>query len=87
MGVQDSGTTTGWVRTDNRLPQRWQLRLVCFAEGSGQRQTRVEPVSLDTANRATLRLDAQERAVLVVIATTPHTTERASYSLSPARTP
>lgn len=70
---------TGWVRTDNQLPQRWQLRLVRFGAGG----TRVEPVELDKDNRATARVAAGERVVLVVMATTPHTTERANYTLSP----
>jgi len=71
----------GWVRTDNRLPQRWEVRLVRWAAGSGTRAPTVEPIALDGENRATIQLAAGERAVLVVLATTPFTTERAGYTL------
>lgn len=70
----------GWVRTDNKLPQRWQLRLV-RADANGK--PGVETIPLDSSGRATIKLGAGERAVLVVMATTPHTTERASYTLTP----
>jgi hypothetical protein len=69
----------GWVRTGNELPQRWQLRLVRRTGG----QTTVEPVALDGQNRATINVGAGERDVLVVMATTPHTEERASYTIRP----
>ena len=71
----------GWVRTDNRLEQRWEVRLVRWASGSGARVPTVEPVALDGEHRGTIQLAAGERAVLVVLATTPFTTERAGYTL------
>jgi hypothetical protein len=71
----------GWVRTDNGLPQRWELRLVRRGESGN---TAIEPVELDAEARATINLDPGERAVLVVMATTRHTTERAQYKLTPA---
>ncbi len=77
----------GWVRTNNRLPQRWQLRLVRLRGASGDRLPQVEPIMLDRANRARVHLAADERAVLVVMATTPHSSERAHYVITPAGLP
>jgi immune inhibitor A len=76
--VADGWNAEGFVRTDNRLPQQWELRLVREA-GSN---TTVETVELDAENRAEIRLNAGERGTLVVMATTPHTTERAPYTLT-----
>ena len=70
----------GWLRTDNRLPQRWSLRLVRWPPTSGARSPLVEPIAPDGESRGTMRLAAGERAVLVVVATTPCTTERAHYT-------
>jgi len=74
----------GWIRTDNALPQRWQLRLVHTGNASQGDAARVEAIPLDADNRGKIELDASARAALVVMATTPHTTERARYSISPA---
>lgn len=73
---------TGWVRTDNQLQQRWQLRLV--HAGGGQIQ--VEPVTVGEDGTAEIRLGEGERGVLIVLATTPHTSERASYTITPGAT-
>lgn len=74
---------SGWVRTNNILPQRWQIRLVRYPKNSDE-PSKVEAIALDQANRGTIQLAANERGVLVVSATTPHTTEHASYTLAPA---
>jgi len=67
----------GFARTDNRFPQRWELR---FVRQTGNRVT-VEPLTLDGENRAQLSLAPGERGTLIVMATTPHTTERATYRI------
>lgn len=68
----------GFARTDNSLPQRWEVRLVRISGSS----VTFEPLELDEQNRGEYRLAANERAALIVMATTPHTTERASYAVS-----
>ncbi len=84
IGFRDDAETSlagwdarGWVRTDNRLPQRWELRLVRVRDGN----VTVERIEVDPQGRATARIDAGERGALVVMATTPYTTERATYTL------
>ncbi len=67
----------GFVRTAGVLPQRWELRLVRTASG----RTTVETLPVDATGAAQARLMPGERAVLVILATTPHTTERATYAL------
>lgn len=84
--ASDVWEPAGWIRTDNRLPQRWQLRVVRFDAGSGA-PSAVEPVELDAEQQASIRLAAGEQAVLLVMATTPFTTERASYALSTGPAP
>lgn len=74
----DGWTAEGFVRTDNRLPQQWKLRLV---RNTGSTTT-VDTIELDGDNRAEIRLGPGERGTLVVMATTPHTTERARYTLT-----
>lgn len=69
---------TGFARTNNRLPQGWEVRLVRI---SG-RDVSFEPLELDAQNRGEYRLAASERGALIVMATTPHTTERASYDIA-----
>lgn len=68
----------GFARTDNRLPQQWEVRLVRI----NGRNVSFEPLELDDQNRGEYRLAANERGALVVMATTPHTTERADYEIS-----
>ncbi len=70
--------TTGWVRTDNKLDQRWQLRLVTYQGNEPQ----ITTLPTDAENVAEIRIPANTRTVLIVMATTPHTSERAAYSVS-----
>lgn len=67
----------GFVRTDNRFPQRWELR---FVRRSANKVT-VETIALDGENRAQLRVAPGESGTLIVMATTPYTTERAAYTI------
>jgi len=67
----------GFVRTDGALPQRWELRLVRSANG----RTTVEALPVDASGAARANLAPGERGVLVILAATPHTTERAAYEL------
>lgn len=69
----------GFARVDGDLPQRWELRLV--REGLFGAPT-VERLLPDAAGVYSGRLEGGERGTLVVIAATPHTTERASYELT-----
>jgi immune inhibitor A len=69
----------GFVRVPGELPQRWELRLVRTAPG-GQVSVEALPVNPDGA--ASAALGPGEQAVLVVVPTTPHTGERASYRLT-----
>lgn len=76
--IDDGGwNARGFVRTDNRLPQQWELRFVRRAGNS----VAVEPLALDGENRAELRVAPGESGSLIVMATTPHTTERATYAI------
>ncbi len=69
----------GFVQVDGDLPQQWELRLVrTAADGSIQ----VEVLPVDAQAQASASLSADESAVLVVMATTPHTTEPASYTVT-----
>ncbi len=77
-------TTTDWqaegfVRVDGDLPQLWTLRLVRVATDGAMA---VEPLPVDAEGRAIFTLSAEESGVLVVAATTPHTTETAGYRLA-----
>ncbi len=71
----------GFVRTTGELPQSWALRLIRVSNGA----TSVEQPPVDPQGRATVQLGASERGVLAVIATTPSTTEAASYHYSVAK--
>ncbi len=68
----------GFARIDGELPQTWELRLI-HTGANGDLSVRNIPT--DSAGQATIRLETNERAILVVAATTPHTTEPASYQL------
>lgn len=68
----------GFVRIDGDLPQLWELRLVRTAADG---QMSVDVVAPDTDGVATATLNPGERGVLVVIAVTPHTSERARYEV------
>jgi immune inhibitor A len=69
----------GFVRVDGDLPQLWELRLV--RQGLFGTPT-VERLVPDASGVVTGRLEGDERGTLVVIAATPHTTERAPYELT-----
>ncbi len=77
----------GFVRTDNEVPQHYELRLV--REGA---TTQVETVEVDENRQAVVDLSASrsadESVTLVVVASAPLTSQRAAltYSLRPAPT-
>lgn len=66
----------GFVRTTGLLPQEWSLRLV----REGRDGTSVERVQTDAEGRAVITLNEGERGALMVMGSTPVTTERASYT-------
>ncbi len=68
----------GWERTDNQLPQRWELRLV-RTRGN---QTTVEHLTPNASRHVQAQLAADERGTLIIAATTPHTNEPATFTLS-----
>lgn len=74
-GGEGGWEAQGFVRTTGTLPQRWTLRLV----REGRSGTTVEPVQVDAQGRATVQLDEGEAGRLVVIGSTPHTTQVAPY--------
>jgi hypothetical protein len=72
-------SAAGFVRVDGDLPQRWELRLVReAADGS----VRVEALPVDASGQAAADLAPGERGVLVVVAATPHSSERAAYEVT-----
>jgi len=68
----------GFVRTDNTLPQRFLVQLIEMGD-----RTRVRRMKLDDAKRGELTLNSLgtqvERAILVISALAPLTTEEAQY--------
>lgn len=68
----------GFALVDGTLPQRWELRLVRIAPNG----TTVEALNVDAAGRASAELAANEEGVLVIVATTPFTSEPAFYQLT-----
>ncbi|PDW03794.1 immune inhibitor A domain-containing protein [Candidatus Viridilinea mediisalina] len=66
----------GFVRVSGELPQQWEVRLV-RRPANGLMQVENLEVAADGSAEAQLQPD--ERAVLVLVPTTPHTQERASY--------
>ena len=73
----DGWVAEGFVRTDNALPQRYVVQLIRIAD-----KVSVERVSLDEQQRGTVTLrgfDAGQRAVLVISAVTPVTSEVGNY--------
>ena len=74
-------TAEGFVRTNNRLEQRFGVRVVIERDG---RQPTVMDVALDASNTGSLRVPALapgERATVIVASLTPHTRQPASYAL------
>jgi len=70
----------GWVRTDNRLAQRWLVQLLEIGSDGTVSLQRV-PINPEGRGQVTVsRLDGLREAVLVVSAIAPTTTERATYS-------
>ena len=83
---QDAGwTAVGFIRSDNRIPQSYQLRLITYSPQGNQ----VQSLAVDDAASATATISdlggATTRAVLVIAATAPRTLEEATYrvELSP----
>jgi hypothetical protein len=75
----DDWQAEGWVRVTENVPQRFLVQLITLG-----RQPRIERMTLDEQMHGTLTVaglgtDA-DRAVLVVTAMAPSTTEPASYS-------
>ena len=66
----------GFVRTSGELAQTWALRLIRTRGGT----TTVETVPTNAQGRAQVQLARGEQGILVVMGTTPFTTESASYS-------
>ncbi|WP_031457994.1 immune inhibitor A domain-containing protein [Chloroflexus sp. MS-G] len=79
----ESGTgdweAAGFVRIDGDLPQLWELRLVRTASDG---RITVEALVPDADGTATATLNSNEQGVLIVIAATPHSSERSQYEVS-----
>jgi len=77
----DGWVGLGFIRTDNILPQRYLVQLIEWGA-----ETRVRRMDLDEAQRGQWVIegfgDEVERAVLVVSALAPKTTEGAGYQYS-----
>jgi len=77
-GDDDGWEAVGFIRTDNTLPQRYLVQLIELGA-----MTRLRRMELDEARRGQLVIeglgDEVERAVLVVSALAPKTTEVAGY--------
>ncbi|HIC90363.1 MAG TPA: hypothetical protein EYP04_13300 [Anaerolineae bacterium] len=69
----------GWIRTDNVLPQRWLVQLIELTPDGPQ----VRRMALDDQQRGQLSVEGlgrnHKKAVLVISALAPVTTEVASY--------
>jgi immune inhibitor A len=79
-GGEGGWQAVGWLRATDQVPQEFLVQLI----GPG-REVRVERMPLDEGMRGTLTLTGLgrdlDRAVLVVSAMAPATTERAAYSV------
>lgn len=77
----ESGTwqAEGFARVDGSLLQQWELRLV-RTDVTGN-VIGVEPLVTDAAGQVTTSLAEGESGILIIAATTPYTTEPASYRL------
>ncbi|MBC8265151.1 MAG: immune inhibitor A [Anaerolineales bacterium] len=80
-GGDEQWIAEGWIRTDNTLPQRFLVQLIELGPN-----VRVQRVELDDTQSGRLVVEGLgnevERAVLVVSALAPVTTELASYEYS-----
>ncbi len=79
---QDNGwEARGFVRTDNRLAQRYGVRVVKFG-----REVTVDSVPLDAANRGEYLIEGLgrdfQRAVVIVAGLTPDATQPAPFQLT-----
>ena len=82
--VGDGGwEAQGFVRTTGTLPQEWRLRLLRGSDG----QVTIEEVPTDDRGRATVRVEAGERALLAVIGATHFTSEPAAYTYTTTAPP
>lgn len=75
----DGWQAEGFLRVDGDLPQRWEVRLVRLGLFG---VSTVETLPVDAEGRVSATLAGGQRGVLVIVAATPHTTERAEYLLS-----
>lgn len=71
----------GWLRTDNRLPQRWLLQLLTLDGDNLVDRQFVATSSNGQAHFDVNALGANRRAVLAISAVTPVTTQPATYEL------
>ncbi len=88
LGYFDDGETgapgwqaEGWVLTDNRLQQRWQIRLLTVLDG----EFALLPLNIGADGQGQLNLDRvadYDYVVLIISAATPITTAPANYSYS-----
>ena len=76
-------TASGFLRSENVIPQTWSVQLVEFPRGG---QTRVRRLNVDEAGRVVERLPglggSLERVVLVVSGLAPRTIEAAPFRLT-----
>ena len=79
----DGWLAEGFVRLDNHLPQTYVVQVIEFWSNG---EVTVQPLRLDTQNQGRLTLKdaggALERAVMVVAALAPVTTNPANYTYS-----
>jgi hypothetical protein len=75
----DGWQAAGWLRVTDRIPQEFLVQLITIGA-----TTRVERMPLDKAMHGTMTVagfgDDVDRAVLVVSALAPATTEQATYA-------
>lgn len=76
-GEWDGWQSGGFVPVDGDLPQWWEIRLVRSMGG----EKTVERLLPDGQNRFSTTLAPHEQGTLVIVPTTPHTTEPASYQV------
>ena len=75
----DGWQADGFVRVTGELAQQWELRLIQIGRDNS---VSIVPIELDANASADLSLAAHGgRTLLMVTATTPHTTEPARYTL------
>ncbi|MFN8526359.1 MAG: immune inhibitor A [Chloroflexota bacterium] len=76
---RDTGwTLSGFIRSDNVIPQRWRVHLVEWLDGD---EIAVQQVTVGPDGQGTAALRDARRAVLVVSGTAPRTLERGGYQV------